>query len=162
MYSPESIGGIVMAGFLQSRRGVVLGGLAAAGVVAPIALARKLASDAGADSSGTEDVIVATAAPRLEVALWESLVGQSFRIATEGGMIGATLAAVERIPFDAARPEALARDRCFYAYFTVGQSVAPSGQQSYPLLHATLGEIMLFLGRGEDRGNEATLYALFY
>ena len=104
---------------------------------------------------------VASAAPRLEVGVWESLVGQSFRIMTESGVAGATLAAVERVAFDPGRPESLARDRSFYAYFTVGLSVAPAGQQSYPLLHPELGEITLFLGRGDDRGNEATFHALF-
>ena len=150
-----------MAGNIHSRRRVVLAGLAVGGVLAPLAFAKRFAASKDREGSGQATPGVFAAAARAERELWEALVGQSFRIVGEAGMIGASLSAVERIAFDPDRPEGLGRDQSFYAYFDVGQSVAPAGQQSYTMLHPEFGEFSLFLARGEDRGNEAVVYALF-
>jgi hypothetical protein len=147
-----------MSGII-SRRNLVVGGLAAGAVAVPAALAQFRAK--GIELTGGKPVAFGGTRQPGEREQWEALVGQSFRILTEAGYAGATLAAVQRIEFDPARPKTLARQASFYAYFTVGLSLAPEGQQTYTLIRPDRGQVELFLGRGQDRGNQATLHALF-
>jgi hypothetical protein len=143
----------------RTRRRVLAGGAAvAAGLVLP-ALAKRLVTAKAAKAPIVAKV--GTLNTPSECELWESIVGQSVRLTGGNGGFGATLAAVERLPFDALRPAWLGRSRSFFVYLTAGLGFAPSDQRSYTLSHPTIGEMQIFLARGEDRGNEALLTALF-
>jgi hypothetical protein len=148
---------------VRTRRSVVVGGIAAVGVAIP-ALAQfdGLASLEIADGlelvGGSGDFTGFLVSERER---WEGLVGQSFRIAGEAGLAGATLAAVEQIAFDPLRPETLERSQAFYLHFATAVSGSPVGDRSYPIFHPDMQGSELFLSRGKDNGSETVLVALF-
>lgn len=146
----------------SSRRKFVVGGMAA---VAAVGLS-------GCSGGGSGTVTAApgggggTAAPApttpliaSEASDWEKLVGNAFTITGESGKAVATLASLERV-VDIGRPTDLARHQGFIARFEMETALAPKGQKTYQLSHATRGVFDLFLGQpGEARG-KAVLAAI--
>lgn len=146
-----------MADINKSRREIVVGGLIAASVAVPAALARLNLDDVAAEPKPA----IKPTKRKDERERWEGQVGQSFRILTDAGYLAATLSAVERVPFDPARPAELMRQMPFYAFFTVPLDGAPVGQQTYGVTGPDGSQSEMFFGRGEDKRRKATLYALF-
>lgn len=145
----------------SSRRKFVVGGMAA---ITAVGLSGCSGGGSGSVSSAPGGGGTAAPAPTTplvasEASDWEKLVGNAFTIAGESGSATATLASLERV-VDIGRPTDLARHQGFIARFEMETALAPKGQKTYQLSHATRGVFDLFLGQpGEARG-KAVLAAI--
>ncbi len=147
-----------------SRRKFVVGGLvtvAAVGVSGCSGGGTVAGGTVSAPSGGSTATTPAVPLTQSEVSVWDGLVGQSFTIAAESGSVLATLASLERVGADINRPAALARQQPFYARFEMDTSLAPAGNKTYTIAHATKGSFDLFVGQPSVvRGKSVIVAAL--
>jgi hypothetical protein len=138
-----------------SRRNFIVGGVAAAAIVGPLAIA----AGGSTAPTGSSWNPLAPAKPA-ELSEWQGLVGSKFHIVGEAGKYPAKLSSVLSSPSDPTRPSGL-RPLSFITYFEMNPSLAPVGQKTYKVVHPTKGVMDVFLGRGANRGAWAIVYAIF-
>ena len=91
---------------------------------------------------------------------WTELVGSTFKLTGRTG--GAELTLVEVRPFNSRspRPESLARDRAFAAFFQP-TGAAPADDRTYTASHAKYGSLDIFMSPGAPAGRTHRMIAIF-
>ena len=133
--------------------GLGLGGAAAAAMAAPRLSLNLAGKRAGGSWWNAKPVALGSAG----LDQWRAQIGSNFKVEGEGAKL--KLVKVQELTSAGRRPAGLGRDRGFVAVFEA-QGVAPAGDRTYTLAHASTGKLDIFMNAA-NAGSATRLEAVF-
>lgn len=146
----------------STRRSFIGTAAAGAAMLGPVALLGGCGTGGGSGTAtGFIDKLVSQAvgSTKTETSIWESAIGQSFRIGSETGPIYASLTSVTAQPVQGDRPDDLRQQPLLLA-FTLDAGYDALGDKLYFLDRTMANESQLFMQRGTTANGRPELLAL--